>query len=63
LQRGVAASHRPVLLRSANNLALSSSTSSQSYYVIGAMREVVIVALVGFLIGIMAAALLVHFLP
>jgi hypothetical protein len=28
-----------------------------------AMREVVIIALAAFLIGIMAAALLVHFLP
>jgi hypothetical protein len=27
------------------------------------MREVVIVAVAGFLIGIMVAALLVHFLP
>ena len=38
-------------------------TSAQSIVVIGAMREVVIVALADFLIGITAAALLFHFLP
>jgi hypothetical protein len=43
--------------------AASSSLRHRAIVVIAAMREVVIVALAGFLIGIMAAALLVHFLP
>jgi hypothetical protein len=47
----------------AGSLVLSSSASLQCHCYCRAMREVVIVGLAAFLIGIMVAALLAHFLP